>query len=413
MTITSDPVDSTADLTPPGRYRRGEARAASIGKILKVVGRVREVDQELLDLAGRRFMVCDELGEQLAAAMRSKGPDGVSMAQFHHALGRGIDSVPDAPPALRAFFEHLEHTPGWVDMAQVNEGARIYRRLGRNASDVLLQLALIGGYRFGGPTDLLVATGGLTGDTTRRRLGETQKWGIAVSQHDAMLRDGDGWKLTVHVRLMHALVNHQFVKSGRWDTGYWGLPINATDQAATLGLFDGALLIGARALGVRITRAESDAVMHLWKYIGWLMGVEEDWLVDTERERHRLNYHILLAQDDVSEAGQQLATSIVDAQPDLFSATPWGRLQGWYARERLLSMLRVFLGTRGLRDLGLQKRPGWAFAAVLPKNAVKYWVLGRFDAGERYLAWSSRRNSERLMRRYFGSDEPDVAQLST
>ncbi|PRC50869.1 DUF2236 domain-containing protein, partial [Mycobacterium sp. ITM-2017-0098] len=92
-----------------------------------------------------------------------------------------------------------------------------------------LQLSLIGGYRFGGPTDLLVETGGLTGRTTVRRLAETQKWAVAAHRVGLRHRDGEGFKLTVHVRLMHALVNHQFEKNGRWDIARWGLPINQTD----------------------------------------------------------------------------------------------------------------------------------------------------------------------------------------
>ncbi len=408
MTITTEPTADLAELRPPQRFRAGERRAASIGKILKIVGRVGEVDEDLMELIGRRFMVVDPLGDRLATAIRSKD---VSMKQFHQALTHGLDSVQDAPPVLQEFFEHLERTPDWLDMDLVNEGARIYRRLGRNASDVLLQLALIGGYRFGGPTDLLVATGGLSGDTTVRRLGETQKWGIAVSQHDAMLRHGEGWQLTVHVRLMHALVNNRFSEPGLWDSEYWGRPINASDQAATLGLFDGALLLGARALGVRFSRRDSAAVMHLWKYIGWLIGVEDDWLVDTERERHRLNYHILLAQGDVTSAGQELANSIVDAQPHLNFNAPLRGLKGWYTRERLLSMLRAFLGKQGLKDLDLPVRLPWAPALVIPKNAVKYWLIGRTPWGERYLEASARRNSDRIMRRYFGADTPELAKL--
>ena len=46
---------------------------------------------------------------------------------------------------------------------------------------MLLQLSLIGGYRFGGPPDLLVATGALAGSSTQRRLAETQSWAVAVT----------------------------------------------------------------------------------------------------------------------------------------------------------------------------------------------------------------------------------------
>ena len=214
--------------------------------------------------------------------MRTADADGdrVYMGQFKEALEHGVDAVPDCPNALRAFFAEVERVPAWLDWDLLNEGAAAYRRLGTNAADVMLQLSLIGGYRFGGPTDLLVETGGLTGRKTVRRLAETQKWAVAISQHEAMRRDGEGFKLTVHVRLMHALVNHQFETNGRWDIDQWGLPINQTDQAATLGLFNGALLLGVRLLGVRVTKSESRAIMHMWKYVGWLMGVDEDWLCD-------------------------------------------------------------------------------------------------------------------------------------
>ena len=29
------------------------------------------------------------------------------------------------------------------------------------------------------------------------------------------------------------------------------------------------------------------------------MGVDDEWLLETEREQHRMNYHVLLVQDDV------------------------------------------------------------------------------------------------------------------
>ena len=48
-------------------------------------------------------------------------------------------------------------------------------------------------------------------------------------------RDGEGWRLTVHVRAMHALVDRRFETNGRWDVGHWGLPVNQSDQAATSG----------------------------------------------------------------------------------------------------------------------------------------------------------------------------------
>ncbi len=405
MTVTQN-----APAVIPGRYRAGEERGARIGRMLRAVARVHRLDEDLMRTIGERFMTVDEPAAALVSAIRSSGPDAVRLDQFHRALADGVDAVPDAPPALRAFFDHVEATPDWVDWTLVNRGAQVYRRFGRNAGDVLLQLSLIGGYRFGGPTDLLVATGGLTGDMTRRRLAETQQWTVAATQHDAMRRDGEGWKLTVHVRLMHALVNHRFSEKDRWDTAYWGRPINQSDQAATLGLFTGALLLGVRALGVRVTREESLAVMHLWKYIGWLMGVDEDWLFDTEREQHRLNYHVLRAQAGVTDAGAKLATAIVEAQSEL-SFRRFAAWQRFYAPRRLLSMLRPFLGRRSMQELGLPVRLPWATALVLPGNIWRYRVLARTPWGLRRIdGWAERYREEQTYR-YFGADRPDVGRL--
>ncbi|MGZ5389660.1 MAG: oxygenase MpaB family protein [Aeromicrobium sp.] len=398
-------------VSPPTRFRAGERRAARIGRVLKVVGRIRTVDEELMTVIGQRFMERDEIGAALARAIRSKDDDRVTMAQFHLALAEGVATVEDAPPALRDFFAAVDAVPAWVDFDLLNAGARAYRRFGKNAADVLIQLSLLGGYRFGGPTDLLVATGGLTGGTTMRRIGETQRWGLAVSGHDAMRREGEGFRLTVHVRLMHALVNHRFETGDRWDTATWGLPINQSDQAATLGLFNGALLLGVRSLGVRVTHADSLAVMHLWKYIGWLIGVNEDWLYDTEREQHALNYHILLAQADISEAGPKLANGIVDAQAQLHFERFAG-LKRRYARARLLSMLRLFLGKQSLRDLQIPVRLPWATAGIIPLNMIGHHLLGRTAWGERRLHAKAARHRSEIVKRYFGEDEPEVGALT-
>lgn len=407
MTIDTRPRVSKESI--PTRFRTHEERGAKIGRILKMAGRVRTVDEEQMALLAERFMQRDEIGAALVRAMRSAGDDKVTMAQFNQALAHGIDSVDAAPPALRDFFATVDAIPEWVDFDLVNEGARVYRRCGKNAADVLLQLSLLGGYRFGGPTDLLVATGGLTGDTTRRRLGETQKWGVAVSEHEAMRRDGEGFKLTVHVRLMHALVNHRFESGGRWDTAKWGLPINQSDQAATLGLFNGVLLLGVRSLGVRIAPAESRAIMHLWKYIGWLMGVNDDWLFDTEREQHAFNYHVLLAQADISDAGPQLANGILDAQKTLHFRR-FERLGRAYTRARLLSMLRPFLGKESMRELKLPVRLPWATVGVLVPNLFRYHVLGRTAWGERRLQARAVKARDTILYRHFGDDRHEIGE---
>jgi ER-bound oxygenase mpaB/B'/Rubber oxygenase, catalytic domain len=394
----------------PQRFREAEHRNRRLGRPLQLLTRTGRGDPAILQTIEERLLRRDEPAAALVAAMRGNGPDQVTMGQFKEALEFGVDSVIDAPPALLAFFDVVERVPDWVDFDLINEGAAAYRRLGTNAADVMLQLALIGSYRFGGPTDLLVETGGLTGQTTLRRLAETQQWAVAISEPDAMRRNGAGFKLTVHVRLMHALVNQQFETNGRWDVERWGLPVNQSDQAATLGLFNGALLLGVRLLGVRVSRAESRAIMHLWKYVGWLIGVDEDWLCDTEMAQHRLNYHHLITQSTVSAAGPPLANAVVDTQSRLhYRHLPAFRRA--YTRARLLSMLQYFLRKQGMRDLGLPSSLPVAVLPILAANILRYQVLSRTRMGRRYLEWWGARSREKVLARYFGDAARDVGKL--
>jgi hypothetical protein len=398
----------------PHRFRQAEDRNRRLGRPLQILTRTARPDPRLVDAIGRRLMHRDEVGAALVAAMRitvADHRDKVTMGQFKRALDFGVDSVPECPQPLRDFFAVVEQVPEWVDFDLINDGGAAYRRLGTNAADVMLALALVGGYRFGGPSDLLVETGGLNGAKTVRRLAETQQWAVAISRPDALRRTGAGFKTTVHVRLMHALVNQQFETNGRWNVDQWGLPINQTDQAATLGLFNGALLLGVRLLGVRVTRAESRAIMHMWKYVGWLMGVDEDWLCDTERQQHRLNYHFLVTQSTVSAAGPPLANAVVEAQRHLHYEN-FAAIRGAYARARLLSMLRYFLRTEGMRDLQLPRALPFAVLPVLAANFVRYHLVARTRWGRAYLQRWGERASHELLRKYFGDQAHDLGQLT-
>lgn len=396
----------------PGRFRAATERSERLGRTLKRVARVGELDEELMDRIGRGYLERDELGARLAAAMRKrKGePGAVTHRELGEALEVGAAELRlrgDVAPVLIEFLEALEGTPDWVDWDRIERAQKVYLRFGQNAADVLLQLSLIGGYRFGGPADLLVATGGLTGSTTLRRLAETQHWVMSLSEPGGLRPHAGSWRLTGHVRAMHAVVNHSM--EPRWDTEQWGLPINQSDLASTLGLFDAVVLLGVRALGVPVSREDSADVMHLWRYVGWLLGVDEDFLVETERERHRVNYHILLAQAGLSDAGPELTHALVDAQRTRDRRGPFRGLRAWLGHERLLSMLTVFLGPTSMREFGLPTRPPWAHAYIAALNTLRYRTgFGR----ARLEAWG-RKVYEREQRETFGTAKADIGRPAT
>lgn len=391
--------------TLPARFRGDPERTRRLARPLFLFARDHSVDEALVESIGRRMMERDELGAALARAMGRdrEDPERVTMAQIREALARGGASSTD-PAALQDFLSVVTRDPDWLDRDLLERGARAYRRLGHTRDDALLVLGLIGGYRFGGPTELLVATGALAGPGVMRRLGETQGWTHQVSQPGGMEVGGAGWSTTVHVRIMHALVASRYETPGRYDVAGHGLPINRADSAATLGLFSGAALLGCRALGRLVSRAESDAVMHLWRYVGWLLGVDEEWLFDHEREQHHFNAHILLAQGPVTPNGALLARPLVDGLRDERTDGALDRLRGWWARERILSLARPMLGRQSLLDLDLPVRIGWMVPVEVVRNLAESGIIARTRRGRRWLEERSDRRYARDLERRLGGD---------
>ncbi|MEV7005173.1 oxygenase MpaB family protein [Streptosporangium sp. NPDC051022] len=408
-------MTSVATDPHPTRFREAERRGRNISRALLRLARIsHEIDESCMERIRTALTERDELGADLAEAMRlSPGdPDRVAHHQVAAALRDAPHRASDLPPALERFMDELTAVPEWVDWDRIERGAATFRYLGRNANDVLLQLSLIGGYRFGGPADLLVLTGGLGGDNTLRRLAETQKWTHAVTRAGGLRPGAEGWRLTVHVRAMHALVNSRF--EPRWDSERWGLPINQADQAGTLGLFDATVILGCLGLGVPLNRRQRDDLMHLWRYVGWLMGVDPDFLTDEESVRHRMNYHILLSAGKQTQAGRDLARAAVDAQRmrDFgHRSAVVERLHRRYEHARTLSMLTAFLGPSGMRDLGLPARLPWALVLALAGNTFRYRVLGALPGGRRRAGERGAHAQERVLASTFRDRPAEVGEL--
>ena len=76
--------------------------------------------------------------------------------------------------------------------------------------------------------------------------------------------------------------------SGRWDTAAWGLPANQHDLAGTTLLFSASIIEGLRKLGMQISSAEAESYIHLWRWVGTVIGVSRDILPASEGEAMRL-----------------------------------------------------------------------------------------------------------------------------
>lgn len=299
--------------------------------------------------------------------------------QFEQVLHQGIDSVQPCPDALRDFFEQIEQPPAWVDLKKLDKAVEFIAASGIHANYILRDMALMGGYLLSGLNQSLVLTGALN-KSAAQRLAETSKWWIDCTSKDGLARQNAGFKLTIQVRLIHALVRRNLKKRPEWQANLWGLPINQIDLAATNLAFCSLFLIGLRAIGIFPTRQEAQAVMHFWKYLGWLMGINERWLVDTELDGGILLYQLVQTQpaaDWTSQAlGQALSKEPFEKHHKYF--TNWQQQLDYYKH---LSISRYFLGAKNMQLLGLPKTIlPWFPLLITPKNLLTFRL-------QRHIPW--------------------------
>jgi len=364
----------------PSRHGAAREQARSLFGTLRLLVRGDpEPDAARWRAMGEGLMKGDAPADRLvewmfAADMKATRP------LFERALEQGIKAVPDAPAPLREFFELVERRPDWVDMKLVEEGALVNDRGGMDYFLVDRDLGLMGGYQASAFNKALLLTGALQ-KGAGRRVAETVQWWLDCTERGGMERFGAGFKSTVRVRMIHAMVRRHIGRMPEWRTAEWGLPINQVDMAATALAFPMVMLLGGRLLGVALTRRDAQAGMHLGRYAAWLMGVEEQWLPRDEQEGRTLLYQLSLSITNPDETSVQLG--------------------------------RFFLGRAGMRNLGLPEYVlPWYPLLRAPPNLLFHLGLRLVPGGREWQARRGRQATIAFVRTMTGTQPAQIGQAA-
>ena len=325
----------------------------------------------------------DPLMDDFVDWMTATGSKAVR-PMFEQALAHGIGTVDDPPTPLRDLFARLEATPDWVDPDKLNVAAATMRAGGADGLYIARDVALLGGYQFAGFNQTLLRTGALEkGSNTR--FAETSQWAIDVIVPGGLALHGPGYRSTVRVRFIHAMVRRHVAAMDDWSSDEWGLPINQTDMAATLV---GALIapsLGGIGLGIIGRPSEYRAIAHLTRYVGWLIGVDDELLPADFTDSVRLLVHTSAALATPDETSLRLAQPMAD-DPLQWQYPQLTSLRRRIARSQHLSVSSAFLGARAMRTLGLPTRVlPWYPAVAIPKNLATS-AVGFLPGGRRRTA---------------------------
>ncbi|MGD0455899.1 MAG: oxygenase MpaB family protein [Solirubrobacteraceae bacterium] len=204
----------------------------------------------------------------------SQLPGGEGWRMLDRALGAGPHVLADAPPSLRALLGPMLDPPDWLNCELLDAGCVAYSRVGLvNAFAGARSLSY--GYAIPRTAKVLLATGRIE-EMAGRRLLETGQWLLAATAPGNMRPDrcDRGIAACVRVRLVHAYVRRHMLAQQDWDVQRDGIPLNATDVAATLNIGFFALHIqGVEQLGVSYSPGEKEAMAHMWRWVAHVVGV--------------------------------------------------------------------------------------------------------------------------------------------
>ena len=227
--------------------------------------------------------------------------------------------------------------------------------MGGAGGTILSAMALMGGYRSSAAVKPLAMTGALD-QMVVRRIAETSRFVLDVMESDTFPRFGAGFQSACRVRLMHAMVRRSLLRRDDWDTAAWGMPINQTDTAATQLEFSAIFISGLTMLGFRFTPEERDAVMHLWRYVGVVMGADDALLAHDYRSGLRQMLIHGLTNPGADADSRALAKALHHL-PERVASNPAERVLARMLMRYRTAVSRLTLGDELVDDIGLPPAP--------------------------------------------------------
>lgn len=197
--------------------------------------------------------------------------------------------------AMSDFLTKYKTLPKWADKEQLKRGQEVFLAYAPVCGLSLFYRSLVPGFSIPKINAVIQATAYLappsTPDQSLQRIidtGELLSACVSLGIESLTEPDGVGWKTAIYVRILHAKVRYALLQrtgKRKWDVEKYGIPINQEDLAATLLAFSVNVLVGIDLIsGSSLSDEERTDYLALWRYIGWLLGVETETDTRTKGE---------------------------------------------------------------------------------------------------------------------------------
>jgi hypothetical protein len=323
-----------------------------------------DVSEELATAFGRAMNTGDALGDAyIEAAFASPKGKARARKDVEQALESGIESVTDPSPELLALFDQINTDPDWVDWEKVEHGAEVFRRY----KELYPYFGMVSfpGYALETIAKPLALTGAYTGGTAFGRFLETCRLWTDTTEPGAMRPGGAGRRSAVFVRTLHSMIRHTVLPHPEWDRDKLGVPISQFGMFGTLLLSSFAPGQQLKLLGYLPTDDDIAAMMHHWRYVGYLMGVEAPWYPETVTDGFLAQVLISLVEvPNPGKDSQDLCRSFMDTYLPPADARGLRQTYGKLRYKAQLGHARFYLGAESYELTGLPDPGAWRYAPL-------------------------------------------------
>ena len=275
--------------------------------------RARKVAPEMASNYMAHTLIGDPVAEAMTEDLAELG-SSKSWRLIQAAMeDQGEEALRDAPASMREFFEQASTPPEWLDYSAFAPAVRMFHR----NSGVILG-AFVAGVLIEGFTTNIAKSFFITGRVREqgiRRLGQNNRHMMEIFLPGGLYRHGDGWKLSVRIRIIHARLRHLLNNSEDWDVEAWGKPISSAHLGYAIAAFSARLLKHMKTLGAVYNDEERESFMAVWRYSGHLMGIPEKILFRDEDEALKLYDVGLMCEPDAPIESVVMAHSLVNSAP--------------------------------------------------------------------------------------------------
>ena len=272
----------------------------------------RSRDAELAEAYIRHTTIGDPLADAVIRDLGSLTPEEIhdTLAQVLEGSGTSGDGVPES---LLVFVEEARKVPEWFDSRRARVASQAFLR----NSDIVLA-ALVGGSIVEGFSTLISKSFRIRGRLVVAAIRRLKHNGMQLVEQylpGGMEPGGDGWRLTLRARLVHAQSRHLLSGSDEWDRERYGTPLSASHVLLAGAAFSGRLMQHVATLGGDFTRDEREAFVHVWRYAGLLFGIPEEILFHDEASALRRFEIGRMCEPPTDLDGIIMANSVVNSAP--------------------------------------------------------------------------------------------------